>query len=145
MQTVLNVLEAEPVRFLASFAAVLFLVLNLAAIFTMAERKASAYIQLRFGPNRVGPRGLLQPAADVFKLFSKENVSPGRSDLWVFLGAPIAMFIPAALVWLVIPFAPDAVIANLNVGILFFIAVTSIGALGVVMAGYGSRSAFSLL
>ena len=87
----------------------------------------------------------MQPAADVFKLFTKENVSPGRSDLWVFLGAPIAMFLPAALVWLVIPFAPDAVIANLNVGILFFVAVTSIGALGVVMAGYGSRSTFSLL
>jgi NADH-quinone oxidoreductase subunit H len=124
---------------------VVSLSLNLAAILTMAERKVSGYIQLRYGPNRVGPRGILQPAADVFKLFTKENVSPGRSDLWVFLGAPIAMFLPAAAVWLVIPFAPDAVIANINVGILFFIAVTSIGALGVVMAGYGSRSTFSLL
>jgi NADH-quinone oxidoreductase subunit H len=143
--TVLQYLDQEPIRFLISFGLVLFLVLNLAAVLTMAERKVSAYIQLRYGPNRVGPRGLLQPAADVFKLFTKENVSPGRSDLWVFLGAPIAMFLPAALVWLVIPFAPDAVMADLNVGILFFIAVTSIGALGVVMAGYGSRSTFSLL
>src|ERR687895_702667 len=133
MQTVLNLLEIEPIRLLISFGAVLFLVLNLAAILTMAERKVSGYIHLRFGPNRVGPRGLLQPAADVFKLFTKENVSPGRSDLWVFLGAPIAMFIPAALVWLVVPFAPDAVVADLNVGILFFFAITSIGALGVVM------------
>ena len=145
MGTVLQYLNQEPIRFLVSFGLVLFLVLNLAAVLTMAERKVSAYIQLRYGPNRVGPRGLLQPAADVFKLFTKENVSPGRSDLWVFLGAPIAMFLPAALVWLVIPFAPDAVMADLNVGILFFIAVTSIGALGVVMAGYGSRSTFSLL
>jgi len=143
--TVLQYLDQEPWRFLISFGAVLFLVLNLAAVLTMAERKVSGYIQLRYGPNRVGPRGLLQPAADVFKLFTKENVSPGRSDLWVFLAAPIAMFLPAAAVWLVIPFAPDAVIANINVGILFFIAVTSIGALGVVMAGYGSRSTFSLL
>jgi NADH-quinone oxidoreductase subunit H len=142
---VLEYLNQEPIRFLISFGLVLFLVLNLAAVLTMAERKVSAYIQLRYGPNRVGPRGLLQPAADVFKLFTKENVSPGRSDLWVFLGAPIAMFLPAALVWLVIPFAPGAVMADLNVGILFFIAVTSIGALGVVMAGYGSRSTFSLL
>jgi NADH-quinone oxidoreductase subunit H len=142
---VLEYLNQEPIRFLISFGLVLFLVLNLAAVLTMAERKVSAYIQLRYGPNRVGPRGLLQPAADVFKLFTKENVSPGRSDLWVFLGAPIAMFLPAALVWLVIPFAPDAVMVDLNVGILFFIAVTSIGALGVVMAGYGSRSTFSLL
>jgi NADH-quinone oxidoreductase subunit H len=143
--TVLQYLDQEPWRFLISFGAVLFLVLNLAAVLTFAERKVSGYIQLRYGPNRVGPRGILQPAADVFKLFTKENVSPGRSDLWVFLAAPIAMFLPAAAVWLVIPFAPDAVIANINVGILFFIAVTSIGALGVVMAGYGSRSSYALL
>src|SRR5215204_1427745 len=89
MQTVLNLLEVEPIRLLISFGAVLFLVLNLAAILTMAERKVSGYIHL--------------------------------------------------------PFAPDAVVADLNVGILFFFAITSIGALGVVMAGYGSRSAFSLL
>src|SRR5215213_6627913 len=145
MQTVLNLLEVEPIRLLISFGAVLFLVLNLAAVLTMAERKVSGYIHLRYGPNRVGPRGLLQPAADVFKLFTKENVSPARSDLWVFLGAPIAMFIPAALVWLVIPFAPGAVVADLNIAIVFFIAITSIGALGVIMAGYGSRSNFSLL
>jgi NADH-quinone oxidoreductase subunit H len=145
VQTVLNLLEQEPLRFLISFGMMIFLVLNLAAVLTMAERKTAAYIQGRYGPNRVGPRGLLQPAADVFKLFTKENVSPGRADLWIFLGAPIAMFIPAALVWLAIPFAPGAVIADMNIGILFFIAVTSIGALGVIMAGYGSRSAFSLL
>ena len=145
MQSALNLLNQEPIRFLVSFGAIIFLVLNLAAVLTMAERKVSGYIHLRFGPNRVGPRGLLQPAADVFKLFTKENVHPGRSDLWVFLGAPIAMFIPAALVWLVVPFAPGAVVADLNVAILFFIGITSIGALGVVMAGYGSRSTFSLL
>ena len=145
MATVLQYLDQEPWRFLISFGAILFLVLNLAAVLTMAERKVAGYIQLRYGPNRVGPRGLLQPAADVFKLFTKENVSPGRSDLWVFLAAPIAMFLPAAAVWLVIPFAPNAVIANLNVAVLFFIAITSIGALGVVMAGYGSRSNYALL
>src|SRR3954449_6550949 len=145
MQTVLNLLEAEPIRLLVSFAAVLFLVLNLAAVLTMAERKVSGYIQLRYGPNRVGPRGLLQPAADVFKLFAKENVALDRADIWVFLAAPIAMFIPAAAVWLVVPFAPQAVVADLNISLLFFISVTSIGALGVIMAGYGSRSSFSLL
>ena len=145
MATVLEYLDQEPFRFLISFGAILFLVLNLAAILTMAERKASAYIQLRFGPNRVGPRGLLQPAADVFKLFSKENLSPNRADRWIFLAAPIALFIPAAVVWLTVPFAPGAVIADLNIAVVFFIAVTSIGALGVIMAGYGSRSNFSLL
>jgi len=141
----LDILNQEPFRFLLSFAVILFLVLNLAAILTLAERKVSAYIQLRYGPNRVGPRGLLQPAADVFKLFSKENISPSRADLWIFLTAPIALFIPAAVVWLVIPFAPGAVVADLNIAIVFFIAITSIGALGVIMAGYGSRSNFSLL
>jgi len=141
----LDILNQEPFRFLLSFGVVLFLVLNLAAILTLAERKVSAYIQLRYGPNRVGPRGLLQPAADVFKLFSKENISPSRADLWIFLLAPIALFIPAAAVWLVIPFAPGAVVADLNIAIVFFIAITSIGALGVIMAGYGSRSNFSLL
>jgi NADH-quinone oxidoreductase subunit H len=141
----LDILDQEPFRFLLSFAVILFLVLNLAAILTMAERKVSAYIQLRYGPNRVGPRGLLQPAADIFKLFSKENISPTRADLWIFLTAPIALFIPAAVVWLVIPFAPGAVVADLNIALVFFIAITSIGALGVIMAGYGSRSNFSLL
>ncbi len=145
MQTVLNLLEAEPIRLFLSFGVILFLVLNLAGILTFAERKVAAYIQLRYGPNRVGPRGFLQPAADVVKLFTKENVSPQRSDLWIFLGAPIAMFLPAAAVWLVVPFAPRSVVADLNVGIVFFIALTSIGALGLIMAGYGSRSTFSLL
>jgi len=145
MGTVLQYLDQEPFRFLLSFGAILFLVLNLAAVLTMAERKASAYIQLRFGPNRVGPRGLLQPAADVFKLFSKENLSPNSADRWIFLAAPIALFIPAAVVWLTVPFAPGAVVADLNIAVVFFIAVTSIGALGVIMAGYGSRSNFSLL
>jgi NADH-quinone oxidoreductase subunit H len=141
----LNILNQEPIRFLLSFGVIIFLVLNLAAVLTFAERKVSAYIQLRYGPNRVGPRGILQPAADVFKLFTKENVHPGRADLWIFLAAPIAMFLPAAAVWLVIPFAPDLVVANLNIGIAFFFAITSINALGVIMAGYGSRSNFSLL
>src|SRR5919202_440305 len=145
MQTVLNILEAEPIRLLISFGAVLFLVLNLAAILTLAERKVAGFIQLRYGPNRVGPRGLLQPAADLFKLFAKENLSPNRADLWIFLSAPIAMFIPAAAVWLVVPFAPQAVVADLNIALLFFISITSIGALGVIMAGYGSRSNFSLI
>ena len=141
----LNILNQEPIRFLLSFGIIIFLVLNLAAVLTFAERKVSAYIQLRYGPNRVGPRGILQPAADVFKLFTKENVHPGRADVWIFLAAPIAMFLPAAAVWLVIPFAPDLVVANLNIGIAFFFAITSINALGVIMAGYGSRSNFSLL
>jgi NADH-quinone oxidoreductase subunit H len=81
----------------------------------------------------------------VFKLFTKENVHPGRADIWIFFAAPIAMFLPAAAVWLVIPFAPGLVVANLNIGVAFFFAITSINALGVIMAGYGSRSNFSLL
>lgn len=141
----LEFLNQEPIRFSLSFTAIIFLVLNLSAVLTFAERKTSAYIQGRYGPNRVWPRGLLQPAADVIKLFTKENLSPKGSDRWVFLGAPIAMFLPAAAIWLVIPFAPGAVVADLNIAVLFFIAVTSIGALGIVMGGYGSHSTYALL
>ena len=145
IETLLGYYNQEPWRFISSFGAVLFLTLNLAAILTFSERKVAGYIQGRYGPNRVWPRGILQPLADVIKLFTKENLSPRGSDLWIFLAAPIAMFIPAAAVWLVVPFAPDAVVADLNIGLLFFLAITSIGALGVIMAGYGSRSNFSLL
>lgn len=141
----LDILNQEPFRFLIAFGGVLFLTLNLAAILVMGERKTAGYIQLRYGPNRVGPRGILQPLADILKLFSKENVSPNRADLWIFLGAPIAMFVPVAMVWMVIPFTEDSVVADANVAILFFVAITSIGALGLIMAGYGSRSTFSLL
>ena len=145
LDVVLNLLEREPLRFLVAFGGVMFLTLNLAAILVMAERKTAGYIQLRYGPNRVGPRGLLQPLADIIKLFTKENISPNRADMWIFLGAPMAMFVPVAVVWMVVPFAPDAVVADSNVAILFFAAITSIGALGLIMAGYGSRSTFSLL
>src|SRR5829696_3476293 len=145
MGALLEYLDQEPWRFLISFGAILFLSLNLAAILTLAERKVAGYIQLRHGPNRVGPRGLLQPAADMVKLFTKENLSPRGSDRWVFLAAPIAMFLPAPVIWLVVPFAPGVVVADLNIALLFFISITSIGALGVIMAGYGSRSNFSLL
>ncbi|MDP8926222.1 MAG: NADH-quinone oxidoreductase subunit NuoH [Actinomycetota bacterium] len=145
MGTLLEYLDQEPWRFLISFGAILFLSLNLAAVLTLAERKVAGYIQLRHGPNRVGPRGLLQPAADMVKLFTKENLSPRGSDRWTFLAAPIAMFLPAPLIWLVVPFAPGVVVADLNIALPFFIAITSIGALGVMMAGYGSRSNFSLL
>ncbi|CAN5134436.1 NADH-quinone oxidoreductase subunit NuoH [soil metagenome] len=141
----LDILNQEPFRFLIAFGGVMFLTLNLAAILVMAERKTAGYIQLRYGPNRVGPRGILQPLADILKLLTKENVSPNRADMWIFLGAPIAMFVPVAMVWLVVPFTEQSVVADLNVAILFFVAITSIGALGLIMAGYGSRSTFSLL
>src|SRR5215203_5154872 len=118
MGALLEYLDQEPWRFLISFGAILFLSLNLAAILTLAERKVAGYIQLRHGPNRVGPRGLLQPAADMVKLFTKENLSPSGSDRWVFLAAPIAMFLPAPLIWLVVPFAPGVVVADLNFSLL---------------------------
>lgn len=145
MSAFVNALDQEPWRFIISLLAIIFLTLNVAAVLTFAERKVAGYIQLRYGPNRVGPRGVLQPMADVLKLFTKENLSPGRADVWVFLAAPIAMFIPAAVIWMIVPFAPKAVVTNLNIGLLFVVSTTSIGALGVVMAGYGSRSNFSLL
>lgn len=145
MGAFVNALDQEPWRFIISFLVIVVLTLNTAAILTLAERKVAGYIQLRYGPNRTGFRGILQPAADVIKLFVKENVAPGKADRWVFLAAPIAMFVPAAVIWMVVPFAPKAVVTNLNIGLLFVVSTTSIGALGVIMAGYGSHSNFSLL
>ncbi|WP_084709370.1 NADH-quinone oxidoreductase subunit NuoH [Rubrobacter aplysinae] len=145
MFSFLDFLNQEPFRFIVGLAGVLFLTLNLSAILVMSERKTAGYIQLRYGPNRVGPRGLFQPLADILKLFTKENLSPARADLWIFLAAPIAMFIPVAIVWMTVPFTERSVIADMNIALLFFVAITSIGALGVIMAGYGSRSTFSLL
>src|SRR5215218_8945441 len=110
ISTLLEYYNQEPFRFLTAFGAILFLTLNLAAILTMSERKVAGYIQGRFGPNRVWPRGLLQPAADVATLFTKEIRSPSGPGRWCCCAAPTAMFIRAATTWLVVYYAPGLVI-----------------------------------
>ncbi|HKG93243.1 MAG TPA: NADH-quinone oxidoreductase subunit NuoH [Gemmatimonadaceae bacterium] len=125
-----------------------------AALGTLAERKISAWIQDRHGPNRVGPHGLLQPAADGLKNLMKEESLPGQVNKPLFIMAPAMSFIPALMVWAVIPFgAPmhtrwgrlDWVLADLPVGFLFILAIASLGVYGIVLAGWASNNKYSLL
>jgi NADH-quinone oxidoreductase subunit H len=124
------------------------------ALLTLAERKVSAWIQDRRGPNRAGPMGLLQPAADGLKNFMKEETYPEAADPVLFVMAPALALVPACLTWAVIPFGTplptpwglvDLVIADLPVGFLFTLAIASLGVYGMVLAGWASNSKYSLL
>ena len=125
---------------------VLFVVLTLVAYLVYLERKVSAFMQARLGPMRVGPWGLLQPLADGIKLLLKEDIIPIKADRAVFIIAPIVSVVAALVVLAVIPWgATWATIANINIGLLFILAVSSVGVLGLVLAGWGSNSKYSLL
>src|SRR5881392_1171369 len=113
---------------------------------TYLERKVSAFMQARLGPMRVGPWGLLQPLADGIKLLLKEDIIPSKADRAVFILAPIVSVVAALVVLAVVPWgATWATIANVNIGLLFILAVSSVGVLGLVLAGWGSNSKYSLL
>ncbi|HXF38567.1 MAG TPA: NADH-quinone oxidoreductase subunit NuoH [Blastocatellia bacterium] len=125
---------------------VLFIVLTLVAYLVYLERKVSAFMQARLGPMRVGPWGLLQPLADGIKLLLKEDIIPIKADRAVFIIAPIVSVVAALVVLAVVPWgAAWATIANVNIGLLFILAVSSVGVLGLVLAGWGSNSKYSLL
>ncbi|HXG65123.1 MAG TPA: NADH-quinone oxidoreductase subunit NuoH [Blastocatellia bacterium] len=125
---------------------VLFIVLTAVAYLVYLERKVSAFIQARLGPMRVGPWGLLQPAADGIKLLLKEDIIPLKADKAVFAIAPIISVVAALVVLSVVPWgAAWATIANINIGLLFILAVSSVGVLGLVLAGWASNSKYSLL
>ena len=115
------------------------------AYLTYAERKVIGAIHLRYGPNVVGPFGLLQPIADGLKLLTKETVLPARADTSVFLLAPVATFTLSFLAWAVIPFDEGWVLSDINVGILFLFAVASLEVYGVLMAGWASNSRYAFL
>src|SRR5262245_39281421 len=112
---------------------------------TLLERKFAARMQSRIGPYRVGPHGLLQPIADALKLMMKEDVVPTAADRRVFNLAPIVFLIPCMLIFATIPFAPGLGVADLNIGILFFLAVSSMEIVGLFMAGWGSNNKYALL
>ncbi|HEX76995.1 MAG TPA: NADH-quinone oxidoreductase subunit NuoH [Dehalococcoidia bacterium] len=109
------------------------------------ERKLIGRFQVRWGPNRAGPWGILQPIADAIKVLTKEDIVPDRADKWVHLLAPVVAFVPPLLIFAVIPFQPDAILADLNIGILYVVAVGSIAVVGAFMAGWGSSNKYSLI
>lgn len=115
------------------------------AYLTYWERKMIGFMHIRLGPNRVGFRGLLQPFADVFKLLTKEVVVPSQANKILFILAPVVTLMPALAAWAVVPFGPELVLADVNAGLMYVMAITSIGVYGVIVAGWASNSKYAFL
>ena len=115
------------------------------AYFTYWERKIIGWMQVRIGPNRVGWKGVLQPFADVFKMLFKEVVIPRNANRFLFVTAPLLSLVPAFTVWAAVPFSEHFVIADINAGLLYVLALTSLGVYGVILAGWASNSKYALL
>jgi NADH-quinone oxidoreductase subunit H len=115
------------------------------AYLTYAERKIIGYMQVRIGPNRVGPRGWLQPIADALKLLMKEIILPTNADRFLFLIAPMLSLAPALAAWAVMPFTDTLVLANIDASLLYILALTSVGVYGVIIAGWASNSKYAFL
>src|SRR2546423_10332186 len=130
---------------LAGFV-VLNVVIGLVTYVTLLERKSAARMQSRIGPYYVGrPHGWLQPIADALKLMIKEDIVPTQADRWVYNLAPLAFLIPCLLIFATIPFAPGLGVADLNIGVLFFLAVSALEIVGLFMGGWGSNHKYALL
>lgn len=119
--------------------------LGCVAYLTFWERKLIGAIQLRIGPNRVGPGGFLQPIADAIKLLFKEVITPARANPGLYLLGPVMTIMPALAAWVVIPFGPDRALANVNAGLLLLLAITSLEVYGVILAGWASNSKYAFL
>jgi len=130
---------------LIKIVCVLAPLMGLVAYLTLWERKAIGFTQIRLGPNRVGPFGLLQPIADALKLLTKEIIVPTAASKGLFVLGPIMTIMPALAAWAVIPFGPEIALANINAGLLFLMAITSLEVYGVIIAGWASNSKYAFL
>lgn len=134
-----------PLWTIAKIVAIAVPLILAVAYLTFWERKVIGWMQVRIGPNRVGPWGLLQPFADVIKMLFKEIVVPSGSNRWLFYIAPLLSLAPALAAWAVVPFTDTLVLANINAGLLYILAMTSIGVYGVILAGWASNSKYAFL
>jgi len=130
---------------LAKILAIVVPIILCVAYLTLAERKVIGFMQLRLGPNRVGPKGLLQPFADTLKLLIKEVIVPSGASKFLFVIAPMLSLMPALAAWAVMPFADKMVLSNIDAGLLYVLAITSMGVYGVIVAGWASNSKYALL
>jgi NADH-quinone oxidoreductase subunit H len=130
---------------LIKIVVVLLPLLGAVAYLTLWERKAIGFTQIRLGPNRIGPAGLLQPIADAFKLLTKEIILPAVANKGLFYLGPIMTIMPALAAWAVIPFGPDVALSNINAGLLFLMAITSMEVYGIIIAGWASNSKYAFL
>ncbi len=130
---------------LIKIVAVVLPLMGCVAYLTLWERKMIGWMHVRLGPNRVGPAGLLQPIADALKLLLKEIIVPAKANKALFVLAPVMTIMPALAAWSVIPFGPEVVLANVNAGLLFVMAITSMEVYGVIIAGWASNSKYAFL
>ncbi|MGD8234617.1 MAG: NADH-quinone oxidoreductase subunit NuoH [Chromatiales bacterium] len=135
----------EVIRILIKIVAIVLPLMLMVAYYTLLERKVISYMQVRIGPNRVGIKGSLQPIADALKLMFKEIVLPTKANKFLFLLAPMLTLGPALAAWAVFPFNEGVVLADINAGLLYILALTSLGVYGVIIAGWASNSKYAFL